>query len=270
MKKLFSTLAASVMAVSALTAVSSSAVNATDDNSLVVSTETLAAAITADNGTVIPAGAVAITVNISDNAGFCSSMTKLNLGSADVIVDEEGAPVVDAGEALGESLICGSENNGIVAFATASADESTIDGEMFTFYAANVDSVSIVNSEIAAPVSSNNNISLLSAYSGIYIVGDVNNDTVITATDASAVLAALKKAGRTSIPFASVKALPTYYFPSIATARAAFIWDAYDTPDANMTPLTSTTSTEILDYYAAQQTGGLYSGSSHLGEAYPY
>lgn len=73
MKKIISAISASVLAVSALPVVTASAVNHSEENILSVSAETVSEALTVDE-TVIPAGAVAVTVNIADNSGQPQSL----------------------------------------------------------------------------------------------------------------------------------------------------------------------------------------------------
>ncbi len=274
MRKLISTIAASAMALSALTAISASAANAPQNNGFDVATEVLSSAVTASDGTVIPAGTTAITVSISGNTGFSSVMTKLDIASADVIVGEDGSPVVDAGEALGDSLISGAECNGIVAFAAASADENTADGDVFTFYADNVDSVSIIDNETAEQISSvETGIIPMSSNAGYYVCGDVDNNDSVDSVDASAVLTALKKSSRPSLAYNTVNVYPKYYFPAISTAKAAFIWthpdnlEDFNNKDA---VVNERTATEILSYYSAHQVGSYYEGESeYLGLIFP-
>ena len=124
MKKLISAFVASVLSVSALSAVSAFAVETTSEDNLSVSTKVLDEAITVDD-TVVSAGSVAITVNISDNSGFSSYSTKLELGSAyDIITDENNQPVVESGSVIGDSLVGSSCNDNVVVVSTASADEN--------------------------------------------------------------------------------------------------------------------------------------------------
>lgn len=81
MKKIISSLAASLMAVSTITSVSVSAENTEKENILSVSTEILSESVIIDN-TVIPAGTSAVTVSISGNNGLSSSSAKLVVGDA--------------------------------------------------------------------------------------------------------------------------------------------------------------------------------------------
>ena len=257
MKKIFSTLIASIMSVSVLTAVSVSAASATEVNALAVSTETIATATTV-NGTSIPAGTVAITVSISNNSGFSSSSVKLDLGSAyDVVLDSEGKLIVSAGIALGESLIGSHNNEDIVVITSASADENIANGEMFTFYAytdesLSDNSVSILESEITEYISIEDaGISPCGSAANFYYRGDVNDDDIVGASDAALVLAALDDLGLSYLTYDEVSAWPEFYFPYIYVADAAFIWSDYRNID-------STTAEIILEYYACRQAGENY------------
>jgi len=275
MKKIFSTLIASIMSVSVLTAVSVSAASATDVDALAVSTETVATATTVD-GTSIPAGTVAITVSVSNNSGFSTSSVKLDLGSAyDVVLDSEGKPVVSAGTALGESLIGSYNKEDIVVITSASVDENTVNGEMFTFYAytdeaSSDNSIIILDSEMdETTLSDASGISTCSNMDGFYICGDINGDGVITAVDAANILSALDLINRTELHYLLASLNPQYYFPGIISPKAAYIWtldfsDIYAVP-----PVTNETSQEILDYYACQQADEPYTGTSYIGFSLP-
>lgn len=271
MKKIFSTLIASIMSVSVLTAVSVSAASATDVDALAVSTETVATATTVD-GISIPAGTVAITVSVSNNSGFSTSSVKLDLGSAyDVVLDSEGKPVVSAGTALGESLIGSYNKEDIVVITSASVDENTVNGEMFTFYAytdetSSDTAINILDSEMDETASADaSGISTCSDTEGTYICGDINGDGVITAVDAANVLSALSLINRDSLPYFLASMDPQYYFPGIDSIKAAYIW-TYDFSDISaVPPVTNATAQEILDYYSLKQAGETYNGDSYIG-----
>lgn len=269
MKKAISTLVATIMAVSSLTAVS--AASATDVDALAVSTETVATATTVD-GTSIPAGTVAITVSISNNSGFSTSSVKLVLGSVyDVVLDSEGKPVVSTGTVLGESLIGSCNKDEIVVISSASADENINNGEMFTFYAyadenSSDNSVIILDSEMDETSSG---ISTCSTTDTHYICGDINGDNVITSVDSSNILSAFNISGVRNLAYSWVKVNPQYYFPGIISAKAAYIWTT-DFSDISAVPsVTNATAQEILDYYSCQQVGEAYTGTSYIGFSLP-
>ncbi len=195
MKKFVSTLAASLMAVSALTAVSASALNVKTDDTLTITTESLKNAVTADNGTVIPAGVKSVTVSISGNTGFSGKSVKLDIGSADIIVDESGTPVVDSGDVLDNSLISSAENNGIVMLAAASADELDSDGELFTFYvASDLAEVSVI--DVDAEVAVTDAVMPMASLHS-YKIGDVTYDGYINSIDSTHILMAIDEYRKT-------------------------------------------------------------------------
>lgn len=227
MKKVMSTLVASVMAVSALTAVSASAINVVEKNSLSVSTETVASAITVE-GTKIPAGAVAVTVNVSNNAGFSSSSTNISLGTAYTpITDENDMLVVESGSAIGDSCICGTANGKLVNVATASREDNLYNGEMFTFYVSvnalsDDETIEIVNaeSEKISTIISKASANTRSA-SDYYCVGDVDNDGSIDSSDASFVLQAVSINNNKKISIADANEKLSYYFPNVTNIMCA-------------------------------------------------
>lgn len=252
MKKTISSIVASVMAVSAMTAVSASAINLEEENVLSISTETVASTMTID-GTEIPAGAVAITVNIDNNNGFVSTMTKLNVGTGNVILNSNGKPVLETGVAFGESLIAADEKEGVIAVSTASAEANIINGEIFTFFVTDYNSVNILNSEVFSYSSiSDYTISPMSSVNNYYITGDVDDDDLINSFDASLVLSALNKVGLTQLEYEDVAMFPGFYFPDIYVVDAAFIWQ----DKRNITK--ENTADIMLDYYVCTQTGSGY------------
>jgi len=269
MKKTISAIVASVMAVSAMTAVSASAINLEEENVLSVSTEAVASTMTID-GTEVPAGAVAITVNIDNNNGFVSTMTKLNIGEADVVVDLNGKPVVETSNLLGESLITGAENEGLIAFSTASANVCSLSGEMFTFYVENYNSVNIIESEMFSSVSTYNDGISTASSNNYYITGDVDGNYIVNASDASKVLNVLDTYNRDRLTYSMVKLIPQMYFPDAISFKAAFIWNLGDdfnestANDTNIIPISQDTADEILEYYTCSRVGASYEGS-YLG-----
>ena len=267
LKKVCSSIISSILAVSAMP-ITLGAVAAENDNILSVSTQVLTNGTVVDD-TVIPAGSVAISVSISNNAGFRAYSTKLELGSAyDIIVDENNYPVVDAGSAIGDSHIGSSSNDNIAVVSTASSNENCEDGEMFTIYATKDNtnmntfiSVCENNTEVYSPdyVINNNNY---------YKIGDIDDDWHINALDATGVLDAIEMTGTDRIYYSSAYSAPQFYFPGIASIKAAFIYaDPMSNPYAPA-PITSDTADEILTFYSCQGTHQPYTGNSYLGQIY--
>ena len=230
MKKIMSTLIASAMAVSAITLVSASALNEAEKDVLSVSTETLTSSITVDDVS-IPAGTVAVTVNISNNSGFSSSSTNIVVGDAYTpITDESGRLVVENGSVIGNSLVCGTTNDELIFVATASARDNIYDGEMFTFYVSNnelsnADTIEIVKSESEDISTTIRNTAVnRSAAGGYFKVGDVDNNGYVNASDASFILSAVATNKHVKLPVTDANENLSYYFPNatnIVCAQAA-------------------------------------------------
>lgn len=254
MKKIISTLAASLMAVSTLTAVSAPALNVKTDNTFAITTESLKTAITADDGTVIPAGATSVTVSISGNTGFTSKSVKLDVGSADVIVDESGLPVVDSGAVIGDSVIGSAENNGTVVLVSASAEENTSDGDIFTFYVSDSSAdVSVIEID---PQVKTENLATPFAIRYSYLIGDVNGDKYVNAVDATSILSAIatykNEKHSDAIPLNEVKNNLKKYFPYNTPQFA-------ETADCNEDTLVTPYDAEcVSNYYAAAATSGVF------------
>lgn len=252
MKKIISTLAASLMAVSTLTAVSASALNVKTDNIFAITTESLKTAITADDGTVIPAGATSVTVSISGNTGFTSKSVKLDVGSADVIVDESGLPVVDSGAVIGDSVIGSAENNGVVMLAAASAEENTADGDMFTFYV--LDSSADVSIIAIDPQVEVESMAMPFATRYSYQLGDVNGDKYINSVDATYILSAISTYTEDTnddvLPVSTVNQNVSYYFPYY-TPRKAEVADVNESGS-----ITNRDAQFVMNYYSAMATDG--------------
>lgn len=267
MKKVISAIAASVLAVSAFPISSASAIETAPANELSVSTEVLETSITVGD-TVIPAGATAVTVSIDNNAGFDSSETKIELGSAyDVIFDTHENPVISKGNVLADSRIQGAVGEEFAMFASASGEITSVNGEMFTFYAyvdsnSNDDFIEIVSGEQDTfSYVEDSGLSPNASGDGYYIVGDVTDDDIINPSDSSAVLYAISKSGRTNLPNAFVSLMPTYYFSNIYVADAAFIWGSYDNFITQ-----EYTADVILAYYAQRSVGQTYYYVSEPGD----
>lgn len=166
--------------------------NAEETNAVSISYETLAAAVTADNGTIIPAGSVAVTLNISDNTGFDSYITTLNINSAELIVDNNGAPIYSTGDILENALIASATSNGLVSFASASAENISSDGEMITFYVSSgFEGASIVNEQILSSAEVNEYAVSPASTLYSYYIGDTTQDNLINITDATEILSAV-------------------------------------------------------------------------------
>jgi len=278
MKKFVSSLLASAMIATSLTAVSSSAVGISSEieNSLSVSKTVLTSDLTADNGSVIPAGTVSISVSISNNSGFDSTMTKLELGdSYDVIVDKDSKPVINTGSAMGNSSVSSAENNNTVAVVSSSSIKNENDGLLFTLFANenNGDTDITVTDMEFSSIDESDSVTSISPYSSYYIIGDVNNDGRVNASDSSSVRNALYRCGKNRLTFLEVKSNLNEHFPKAVHYRCSDIWKDVDDDESNLskTYLTTSAAEEILDYYAAISSGGDTSElSSFTGEKVYY
>lgn len=217
MKKFISAISASILAVSALPVVTASAVSV-EENIISVSTETVSETLTVDE-TVIPAGAIAVTVNIAGNSGFISTTTKLDLGAYDVISNEKGTPVAVTGNTTYDSLVTGSVNEEIAVFTTVGTKEDDTDGSIFTFYVnGNNSAISDITvsdfetvgyADISASVMS---VRATNKYGDYYVIGDVNNDGYVDSVDSTITQMAIGKNNGKRISVAVANANLNYYF----------------------------------------------------------
>ncbi len=252
MKKVISSIVASVMAVSVTATVSASALNLKEENLLSVSTEIVASSMTID-GTEVPAGAVAITVNIDNNNGFDYSATKLELGqNAIVVVDEIGCPIVTKGDVLNDSITAAAVKDGTVVISSASEKTTNDNGEMFTFYISdNFTGVSVMNISNES-IDSYDSEYVLNNTRYTYYIGDVHNDGSIDASDASTILGAIdtfRESHSSNTPFyvTDADANLATYFPHIRYA------DAADTD--KMGQINRRDAENVLQFYSYVSTG---------------
>ncbi len=266
MKKLTSSLVAAGMLAASIAPVYASAISVKPLNELSIESETLTEDITID-GKVIPSGTLAVTVNIENNTGFDNSRTMIEIGEAyDVVKGDDDLPVLANGEVLDESLTYSFEANNVMAVVSASARMENTDGAMFTFFVEENESstnkaISIIDVPEAAAVPLN--VNSTNAYRQ-YLIGDVNNDYYIDASDASLILYAesVRPAIFThGLPVYVANANLSYYFvPNCICAEAA---DTYigEPVNQNLGIINTNDANEIMKYYAQSSvTGGSYSG----------
>ncbi len=235
MKKLISSLTAFIMVATSVSAISVLAADKPIDI-LQIKTQTLTNSVTADNGMTVPAGSVAVTVNIKNNAGFNSSANKLIIGNAySFIADSEISPAITAGEVMGDSIVCAVENNSEIVVTSASAEYNYSDGEMFTFYleknnSSNDTSISFAEiSDVA--ISSASAVSTYSTNDTYlnFFYGDVNapftGTFLIDVRDASFVLGTIadyeKETGDKFLPVNLANSNLDKYFPYAVCAQTA-------------------------------------------------
>lgn len=263
MKRLFSTLVASAMAVSVMTAVSASALNVNEKNALSISTEVLSESVTTTDGSIIPAGIVAITVNIENNNGFKASTTKIELGEAyDVVNNSVDMAAITIGTVMGDSHVCAIENNNIIVVSSASASNNTNDGVMFTFYAVENNNSTDKNIEFIDADGTENASVYATRYR--YYIGDVNQDNVINAVDSSDVLTAISRNNGKELSVSTANSNLSYYLPNALKAESA------DTDKTGT--IAQADADDILLYYSCTQTGKDYEEYSdyYCGELVVY
>lgn len=257
-KAIASIIATTTVCSTALSMMASSNAFADEGKTLNVSTEILSEAITVD-GTVVPAGTVAITVNVSNNDGFKASATKLVMSTSDFLVDEDGNPIVITGELLSNSIISAAVKDNNIVVSTASAEEATEDGEMFTIFANSASSrisvYDISSTSVALPVQNTRDV-----YE--YYIGDSNHNTYINSTDASNVLTAVQNyAGNIygTLPVSVADASLSTYFPYLHYAAEV---------DTNKNGIINKKDSDnILDFYNLVSVG--YSRLEALNMLYP-
>lgn len=266
MKKFISAISASILAVSALPVVTASAVSV-EENIISVSTETVSETLTVDE-TVIPAGAIAVTVNIAGNSGFISTTTRLDLGAYDVISNEKGTPVAVTGNTTYDSLVTGSVNEEIAVFTTVGTKEDDTDGSIFTFYVnGNNSAISdITVSDFETVGYADISVSAMSVYSlnntaGYYKIGDVNNDGYIDSVDATVTRMAIEENGGNKLLVSTANAdLRRFFVETTVCAQSA-------DPDLSNS-ITTLDAEDMMIYYSCAATGKDYSEKSdgHCGE----
>jgi len=216
MKKFISTLSAIAVAATSLSAICVSAAD-NAENVLSTSTTVLTESITVD-GVVIPAGATAITVSISNNTGFDATTTKVELGSAYSIIESSSyRPVITSGSAVDDAAICAVDNDNAVTVSTLDSEKSYQDGALYTFYV-NVDNTARGSNEISV-----NNVEFEATRfdPSSYHYGDLNNDGYITSVDASQVDYALERNSNFMIPVPTANAMLSYFFYDCDYAQLA-------------------------------------------------
>jgi len=251
MKKFYSLVMASAIAFSNLATLSSNATTVDSNGGLSVTSKTVRDEIVLFDGRKIPVGAVALTVSMRNNNGFTASSTKLDIEGSEILEDEDGKPIVIKGELLNNSIIAAVEEDNILVVSSASVENATNDGEMFTVF------LSSEPSNIAVTDITNDSISVDGSYSRsslyTYYIGDVTHNTYINAVDASNVLQAIdiyadgNSTQYTRLPVSVANANISTYFPYVHYAEAA------DTNKNNYIGYED--ANNILDFYSYVQLG---------------
>ena len=178
-KKIIAALAAATMVASCAGVVASAdeAVNAVN-----VSYSTVAETFTAADGTVVPAGATAVTLSIENNTGFSASDITLN-ATADLLA-VDGMVTATNGSAYGNATVSAAQNGSKVVITSASLDDSKNDGTLVTFYTTSDAEVTVEDATFksAKQMEDASAIAVCSS-DDYYRIGDLNNDDNIDSTD---------------------------------------------------------------------------------------
>lgn len=178
-KKIIAALAAATMVASCAGVVASAdeAVNAVN-----VSYSTVAETFTAADGTVVPAGATAVTLSIENNTGFSASDITLN-ATADLLA-VDGMVAATNGSAYGDAIVSAAQNGSKVVITSASLDDSKDDGTLVTFYTTSDAEVTVEDATFksAKQMEDASAIAVCSS-DDYYRIGDLNNDDNIDSTD---------------------------------------------------------------------------------------
>ena len=178
-KKIIAALAAATMVTSCAGVVASAAeaVNAVN-----VSYSTVAETFTAADGTVVPAGATAVTLSIENNTGFSAS--DITLSATADLLGTDGLVTATNGSAYGDATVSAAQNGSKVVITSASLDESKNDGTLVTFYTTSDAEVTVEDAAFKS-AKQMEDASAIAVYSSddYYRIGDLNNDDNINSTD---------------------------------------------------------------------------------------
>ena len=178
-KKIIAALAAATMVASCAGVVASAAeaVNAVN-----VSYSTVAETFTAADGTVVPAGATAVTLSIENNTGFSAS--DITLSATADLLGTDGLVTATNGSAYGNATVSAAQNGSKVVITSASLDDSKDDGTLVTFYTTSDAEVTVEDATFksAKQMEDASAIAVCSS-DDYYRIGDLNNDDNINSTD---------------------------------------------------------------------------------------
>ena len=178
-KKIIAALAAATMVTSCAGVVASAAeaVNAVN-----VSYSTVAETFTAADGTVIPAGATAVTLSIENNTGFSAS--DITLSATADLLGTDGLVTATNGSAYGDATVSAAQNGSKVVITSASLDDSKSDGTLVTFYTTSDAEVTVEDAAFKSAKQIEDE-SAIAVYSDddYYRIGDLDNDDNIDSTD---------------------------------------------------------------------------------------
>ncbi|WP_456112688.1 hypothetical protein [Ruminococcus sp.] len=175
-----------IAALSAATMVTSCAgvVTSADEvvNAVNVSYSTVAEAFTAADGTVVPAGATAVTLSIENNTGFSASDITLN-ATADLLA-VDGMVAATNGSAYGDAIVSAAQNGSKVVITSASLDDSKNDGTLVTLYTTSDAKVTVEDAAFksAKQMEDANAVATYNTFR-FYRIGNLDDDDNIDSTD---------------------------------------------------------------------------------------
>ena len=148
---------------------------------------TVAETFTAADGTVVPAGATAVTLSIENNTGFSASDITLN-ATADLL-GVDGIVAATNGSAYGDAIVSAAQNGSKVVVTSASLDNSKNDGTLVTLYTTSDAKVTVEDASFESV--KNNEISCYTSQQyDFYVIGDLNSDEQVNSKDAAIMLSA--------------------------------------------------------------------------------
>lgn len=235
-------------------------VDAIDMNQYGVSYDVLTNDIEISDGTIVPAGAVAVTVTVSGNTGFNANTFKLTIDEDySVVTNSDCLPAVSANANFSNVLFGSALYDNTLCITAASSDLCHANGDMLTFYitgnnGTGSDLVDLfeVEPELAiTPMSGSigfgEGASINEHYKkrGIYLdvyyySGDADNDDDVDAVDASLILSVVNSVPGNELNVATYNY--TSYFPSVIAAGQ---------PDANQMGTINATDAQLVLNHAA-------------------
>lgn len=261
---------ASVAAI--LASVAAMPTSAAELNKYTAAYETLTSSITTDDGNVIPAGSVAVTLSIGGNTGFDSNTVTLGISDGyTVLTDSTGKPIVQKEALLTDSLASAavSADGSTVCVASAAGSTCEENGELFTVYAtvdadnpnAGFVTVNSVEAECIDEITFTNQsadaepLTIIRNSKIYYYGGDANNDNKVNSIDAALIRNVLSKTPTGELYVPTIKADDSYldYFETVVFAEQ---------PDADGNNyINDDDASVILEYAACAGVGLAYTGS---------
>lgn len=260
MKTMIKKTIASLMAMATVTTCASALVSAEESNAIDISYKTLEESIVANDGTTIPAGAVAVDVSISGNTGMSGTALEFSV-DGELVKDSDGMAVVDSGNIFSRAASSGAQNGNKVVISEAAGEMSNADGTLFTFYLTESAEVKLVGESGAVTGKESDIISYSTRARKRCIIGDATGDGYISVDDVSEVLNGLFRGGNPSriLPVDTANGNLSYYFPHIPNADVVdgdgngYIMDLLDDNGKSLPKYSE--PQQIMNYYSKTSAG---------------